>query len=240
MENGIWISLFSGGKDSSWALYQALNKGHDVVRLITVHPEENSYFYHVPGTHIAQYAAESIGIPLYEIDSTISASTATDSTTRGDAEIHELAEGIKSLQSELDATITGIIAGAVESEYQHSRVATMSDDLGMNVFTPLWKRDPETLLRNMMNNNFEIKIIEVGAKGFDESWLGRTIDEEAIDELLELHEKYGVHILGEGGEYETLVLNGPHMDQKIQLSYSKIWNDTWGYLDISEASFTTG
>jgi len=63
MNDGQWVSLFSGGKDSSWALYRALEEGLDVGRLVTVHPEGDSYMYHVPATRLADLAAESIGIP---------------------------------------------------------------------------------------------------------------------------------------------------------------------------------
>src|SRR6056297_724865 len=68
MTDGAWVSLFSGGKDSSWALYRALERGYSVERLLTVHPEGDSYMYHVPETRLAGLAAESIGIPLVEVE----------------------------------------------------------------------------------------------------------------------------------------------------------------------------
>ncbi|WP_449272198.1 Dph6-related ATP pyrophosphatase, partial [Halorubrum halodurans] len=43
-----WVSLFSGGKDSSWALHRALEEELDVSRLLTVHPAGDSYMYHTP------------------------------------------------------------------------------------------------------------------------------------------------------------------------------------------------
>jgi len=49
-----WVSLFSGGKDSSWALYRALEEGLDVSRLLTVHPAGDSYMYHTPATELAR------------------------------------------------------------------------------------------------------------------------------------------------------------------------------------------
>jgi len=66
--DGAWVSLFSGGKDSSWALYQALERELPVERLVTVHPAGDSYMYHVPATRLASLAAESIGIPLVEVE----------------------------------------------------------------------------------------------------------------------------------------------------------------------------
>ena len=65
--DGAWVSLFSGGKDSSWALYRALEEGLPVDRLLTVHPEGDSYMYHVPATDLASLAAESVGIELVDV-----------------------------------------------------------------------------------------------------------------------------------------------------------------------------
>ena len=62
-----WVSLFSGGKDSSWALYRALEAGKPVERLVTVHPTGESFMYHVPATELASLAAESIGLPLVDV-----------------------------------------------------------------------------------------------------------------------------------------------------------------------------
>ena len=59
-----WVGLFSGGKDSSWAVYRAQQEGLNVERLLTVHPSEDSYMYHVPETKLARLAAESMEIPL--------------------------------------------------------------------------------------------------------------------------------------------------------------------------------
>ncbi len=87
----------------------------------------------------------------------------------------------------------------------------------------------------MLDAGFEIRIIRVAAYGLDESWLGRTLDADALDELEELNEEYGVHLLGEGGEFETLVTDGPHMDRRIELEYSTEWDGTRGTLVVEDA-----
>jgi len=65
--------------------------------------------------------------------------------------------------------------------------------------------------------------VQVAAYGLDESWLGRRYDADALAELVDLREECGVHPLGEGGEFETYVVDGPHMDRRIDMEY-----DTWG------------
>ena len=227
-----WVSLFSGGKDSSWALYQALEEGLNVDRLLTVHPSEDSYMYHVPETQLASVAAESIGIELVEVDpGDLNAGNATDSAAQGDAELEPLEEALSDLADDID--LAGVTAGAIESEFQTSRIEEMCDRLGIDLFAPLWQRDPEALAAEMLDAGFEITILQVAAYGLDRSWLGRTLDADAIDELRALSDEYGVHLLGEGGEFETFVTNGPHMDQRIELEYDIEWNGDSGRVRIT-------
>jgi len=230
------VSLFSGGKDSSWALYRALERGLPVERLVTVHPEGDSYMYHVPATRLASLAAESIGIPLVEVEpDDFAAGETVDSGAQGDAELEPLEAALDDLADDLPGGLAGVTAGAVESEYQTSRIEAMAERLDAEVFAPLWQRDPRELADAMLDSGFEIRIIRVAAGGLDESWLGRTLDADALDELEILNEKYGVHILGEGGEFETLVTDGPHMERAIELEYETEWDGTRGTLQIEGA-----
>ena len=230
-----WVALFSGGKDSSYALWLALERGLSVDRLVTVHPPENSHLYHVPATSLTALAGESIGIPVvdvrpeaFDVDETM------DSSARGDAEIEPLEATLASLADEADG-LAGIVVGAVESRYQHDRIASLAERLECDVFAPLWRRDPLSLLESMVADGFEILIVDVAAAGLDDSWLGRTIDEEAIDTLETLRAEYGVHPIGEGGEYESLVVDGPHMDRTLAIEYETVWDGTRGSIDVTDA-----
>lgn len=231
-----WVSLFSGGKDSSWALYRGQEEGLDVSRLLTVHPEGDSYMYHTPATHLATLAAESLDIPLVEVSpGDLGAESAADSGAQGDAEIEPLEAALRELQTDADVDLAGVTAGAVESEFQTSRIQALCDRLEIDLFAPLWQRDPESLATEMLDAGFEIRIVQVAAAGLDESWLGRTIDEAALAELQALHERYGVHILGEGGEFETFVVDGPHMDSRIGLDFDTEWEGTRGHIVVEDA-----
>ena len=233
-DDGRWIALFSGGKDSSFALYRALEQGLDVGRLVTVHPEGDSYMYHVPATRLASLAAESIDIPLVEVEAgNLGAEDATDSSAQGDAEVEPLEAALQTLDEEIG--VAGLVAGAVESEYQTTRIEGLCERLDAELFAPLWREDPETLAEEMLDAGFEIRIVQVAAAGLDERWLGRRLDREALADLVELNEEYGVHVLGEGGEFETLVTDGPHMDRPIELTYDTVWEDTRGHVEITDA-----
>jgi ABC transporter with metal-binding/Fe-S-binding domain ATP-binding protein len=231
-----WASLFSGGKDSSWALYRALERDLDVARLVTVHPAEDSYMYHVPATRLARLAAESIGIPLVEVRAgDLASGPADDSGARGDAEIEPLEAALVDLDDELDGDLAGVTAGAVESEYQTSRIEAMCERLGIELFAPLWRADPEALAEAMLAAGFEITVVQVAADGLDETWLGRPLDADALADLRDLVESHGVHLLGEGGEFETLVTDGPHMDRPIELESVTRWDGVRGHLEIEDA-----
>lgn len=234
MTDGRWVSLFSGGKDSSWALYRALEAGLDVARLVTVHPTGDSYMYHTPATHLAELAAESVDIPLVSVEpDDFDAENATESGTQGDSELEPLEAALRDLDDEFG--VAGVIAGAVESEYQTSRIQAMADRLGADTFTPLWQEDPRELADAMLDAGFEILIVQVAAYGLDESWLGRTLDRDAIDDLNDLNDEYGVHILGEGGEFETLVVDAPHMDRRLDVDYETVWEGDRGHIEVTDA-----
>ena len=233
MKEDRWVSLFSGGKDSNWALCQALENGLNVEYLLTVHPPAGSYMYHVPATRVVPLVAESIGIGLIEIEPEFEIPGDVDSGEQGDKEIKCIKNSLIEMEDEIN--LKGIIAGAVESEYQRSRIQKMCDELDIVLYAPLWKSDPLVMINKMVETGFEIMIVSVAADGMEESWLGRYIDNKAIVELKAINEKYGVHILGEGGEYETLVTNGPHMNRGVEIEYDVFWEQNWGEIRVKNA-----
>ena len=228
-----WASLFSGGKDSSYALYRAMESGRDVARLVTVHPPADSFMYHVPATRLASLAAESVGVPLVEVEPDLSTADVTDSGDQGDRELEPLEAALADLADDVD--LAGVTAGAVESEYQTRRIRAMAERLGLDLYAPLWREDPRELAESMLDAGFEIRIVQVAAEGLDETWLGRMLDRAALAELERLGERHGVHLLGEGGEYETLVTGGPHMEGRIGLEYDAVWEGTRGWLTVEDA-----
>jgi ABC transporter with metal-binding/Fe-S-binding domain ATP-binding protein len=213
-------ALFSGGKDSAFAVYIAQQYGWEVVSLLTLQSEKtDSWMFHSINIHCVESLSEAIGIPLIK------------KSTPGEKET-EL-QDLQDLLSHQD--IDGVISGAIASEYQRTRIEKICDRLGMKSFTPLWHKSQELLLRDQVKAGFCIIIVGVFAQGFNESWLGRTINEETINELVRLHEKYKINIAGEGGEFETLVLDGPLFAKKLVIDEAmKEWNRDNGVFKVKK------
>jgi uncharacterized protein (TIGR00290 family) len=79
-------------------------------------------------------------------------------------------------------------------------------------------------------------IVSVFAYGFDESWLGRKLDKNVVQDLLKLDEKYHVNPCGEGGEFESFVLDAPFFKKKIEIMHARkeVQKDNTGVLEIQE------
>jgi len=220
-------ALFSGGKDSTYALYKAIQE-YEIKYLVTIFPErEDSWMFHHPCIELTKLQAEAIGIKHIT------------QTTEGEKE-KEL-EDLKKVLEKIKDEIDGVVSGAVASKYQKSRIDRICKELRLKSVTPLWNKNSEELLKEEVSSGFEIIIAGVFAEGFDESWLGRKIDEKCIEDLKELNKKYGINLSGEGGEYESLVLFCPIFKKRIEILDSKnVWDDktSSGYLVVKEAKLT--
>jgi len=143
-------------------------------------------------------------------------------------------EDLKRLLAQLD--IDAVVSGGISSQYQKKRIDKVCQDLGLKHIAPLWQEEPLKLLREIISLKMETIIVGVYAHGFNPTWLGRKIDEDTVDDLKELNKKYGVSLVGEGGEYETLVLDAPFFKKKIELvETEKTWENESGYLLVKKA-----
>ncbi|WP_293032026.1 diphthine--ammonia ligase [Natronococcus sp.] len=240
--DGSWVALFSGGKDSSWALYRALEGGRDVRRLVVVRPPEGSHAYHAPATSVARLATRSIGIPAIEtglpatdIEPPDLRATKRSSATDGVEDLDPLEVALERLDDEFDDGLAGVVAGVVESEFQADRLRSLCDGLGCDFLAPLWRAEPRELAAEMIDGGLEIVIVEVSAPGFDADWLGRRLDRAALADLEALRREHGTHLLGENGEFETVATDGPHMARPIALEFQREWYGEWGRLRITDA-----
>jgi uncharacterized protein (TIGR00290 family) len=100
----------------------------------------------------------------------------------------------------------------------------------------LWKKDSTELISEMLHLNFDIRFVRVSALGLGEEWLGRKLDRKALTELTLLSRKYGFHLAGEGGEYETFVCDSPLFKKRIRITRTtKSWSQDSGTFYIKEA-----
>lgn len=240
--DGGWVALFSGGKDSSWALYRALEGGRDVRRLVVVRPPEGAHAYHAPATSVARLAAESLGIPAVDaglpatdIEPPDLRATGRSSGTDGVENLEPLEVALERLDDEFEGGLAGVVAGVVGSEFQAERLRSLCAGLDCDFLAPLWRAEPRDLATAMIDGGLEIVIVEVSAPGFDADWLGRRLDRDALADLEVLRREHGTHHLGEDGEFETIVIDGPHMTRSIALEFEREWNGEWGRLRITDA-----
>ena len=118
--------------------------------------------------------------------------------------------------------IDTIVSGALASNYQKSRIENICKKLNLECLSPLWHKDEVKYLQELIDNNFKVIITGVFAYPLDKSWLGREIDKKFVKEVTELHKKYKLHPAGEGGEFETFVLNCPLFKKSLKVARSKI------------------
>ncbi len=213
--------LFSGGKDSTYAAYAAMQRGWEITSLLTIRPADpESMMFHVPNLSVTALQAEAMDLPLLE-----------ETAEPGEAgELEALRRAFRRAHAD------GVVVGAIASDYQHSRVNRIAAELGLRVFAPLWRQDPALLIRDYLAAGLRIVFSSVSADGFDASWLGRPWDADTITDLLRLRATRGVHPCGEGGEFETLVLDAPFFHKSIEvLEATPIWKGTAGVWRVDRA-----
>lgn len=216
--------LFSGGKDSTMALYKAIEKSEEVICLLAIKSSnEESYMFHVPNIDITNLLSKALDIPLIS----------QDTTGEKEKELEDLKTAFKKLKN---MGIEGIYTGALYSNYQKTRIEKLGKELNLEIISPFWHVDELEYMKFIVNEGFNFIICGVFAEGLDKSWLGRTIDLKAIDELKKINEKFHLNIAFEGGEAETLVLDGPIFKKKIEIiKAEKTWNYDNGLYIVKEA-----
>ena len=215
--------LFSGGKDSCFALAESVKQNEVVCLLSILSENQDSYMFHTPNIELTSYQSKALDIPFLT------------KVTKGkkEEELEDLKILIKSAKSKYN--IEGVVTGAVGSVYQSTRVQKICDDLGLWCFNPLWQKDQLKILNYLVKNKFEVLITGVFGYPLDESWLGKRIDSKIIAKLDKLHQKYGLNPAGEGGELETTVLDSPLFKRKLIVKdYEKVYSNYSGVFRIKE------
>ncbi len=202
--------LFSGGKDSTLALHKAAEK-EEVTCLITLESKNpESYMFHTPNINLTTLQAKALNLPLVV------------KLTEGkkEEELEDLEVAISEAAKRFG--VEGIVTGAVASVYQAERVQRICQRLDLWCFNPLWKKNQQVLLEELLEKHFRVVISGIFAYPLDEKWLGKEIDPEVIRKLVELQRDYGISPSGEGGEIETSVLDAPMFKQKIEIVNSMV------------------
>ncbi|QMU54563.1 MAG: diphthine--ammonia ligase [Nitrosopumilus sp.] len=219
-------SLFSGGKDSTFAIYEVQNQGHDVVCLLSVFPNsDESHLLHHPNMQWTALQSESMKIPQL-------------STFSGFDDVDVELSALKMLlqKAKKQFGIEGVVHGGIQSNFQKDMFETLCSELNLILFAPLWGTDSRQYMNNLLDSNFDFIMTTVSSGGLDGSWLGKLISGSDLDVLHKLSKKFGFNLNFEGGEAETFVINCPLFTKPIKIIQSKKnWDGYRGRFEIVDA-----
>ena len=219
-------ALFSGGKDSTYAIYLAKKLHHSVEVLLTLYPHSSeSHLLHHPNITFTSLQSESMKIPqlVEEI-----------SSTDAETEFKKLEKLI--LLAKENYSIEGLVHGGILSKYQKDNFSLICERNNLEIISPLWNKNPESYMKELLEENFEYIISSVSSDGLDNSWLGKIIDKSGLEHLKNLQSKFGFNLNFEGGEAETFVINCPLFEKPLFIQDSSTeWDGYRGRFEILEA-----
>jgi ABC transporter with metal-binding/Fe-S-binding domain ATP-binding protein len=218
--------LFSGGKDSTYAIHLAKKQGHDIVCLLSVFPKsEESHLLHHPNLKWTKLQSESMNIPQLTIHSN------ADETSDELIVIEKLLQNAKD-----NFQIDGLVHGGIKSKFQKEKFETLCLKLNLVCIAPLWEMDPKKYMNELIDSNFDFMMITVSSDGLDDQWLGKLILKSDIAILNNLSDKFGFNLNFEGGEAETFVIDCPLFSNPIKVNeFTKNWDGYRGRFEIVDA-----
>ncbi|HEU5119951.1 MAG TPA: diphthine--ammonia ligase [Candidatus Nitrosocosmicus sp.] len=217
--------LFSGGKDSTFAISELIRQGHKLTCIIAMQPvSDDSMLFHYPSTKLIKKISKVLDVPLIEVQC---------SSPDKESESNQLQRAIYNDSSSYP--IEGISHGCISSKFQLRIINDICRESNLSMLSPVWQIETDFYFNQLFDQKFEIMITRVAASGLEKSWLGKTIDRLNYLKLRELSEKYGFNLTFEGGEAETLVLDCPMYKKKVVVKDSTItWDGVRGIFEISE------
>lgn len=215
--------LWTGGKDSALAMYEATQTGYDIRCLVTFAPPEGDFLAHP--LSVIKLQAKAIGLPHYVLP--ISAPFESG---------YEVALGRLKNEMGIECVVTGDIAHV---DGQPNWIRERCRPVGLDVHTPLWGRARHALLRQLLDSGFMVRFSCVDTRRLDAHWVGRELDDAAIEELQGVRERNGLDLCGEQGEYHTLVVDGPMFSRRLDIrAFSACCSGRLAYLAIDDMSLT--
>ena len=210
------VALVSGGKDSVYCAMRARAHGHEVAALANLFPpaalggaDADSHMYQTVGHECVGLYARCMNLPLFRKEIR-GGSKNLDLVYRREAgdEVEDLRLLLREVVRQLPG-VRGVCSGAIRSDYQRTRVEAVCADLGLVSYAFLWRRPQDRLLGEMVAQGLEAVLVKVAGLGLEPGkHLGRTLG-AMRPHLLRLHERFGCHVCGEGGEFESLTLDCP-------------------------------
>jgi diphthine-ammonia ligase len=248
-----FVGLVSGGKDSFYAIMESIRNGHELVACAHLSPrteeegdegELESYMYQTAASEcIPTLVEECLGVPLFVrrcVGRSKNTSLVYDPLERLETvqdEVEDLYELLMEVKKKYP-DVTGISSGAILSTYQRTRIESVCSRLQLTPLGYLWRISSQReLLEAMLEDGIEAVLVIVAyppglipRKHLNKT-LGDLYDGGIFDKL---KERFDFHVCGEGGEYETLVLDCPMFRKRLELIEVEIIenNDDVGQLLI--------
>jgi len=213
------ITAWSGGKDSCFAYYKAAKSGLDVLSLVTFMQSETTSNFHGIRADLLDAQANSICVPL---DKRV--------TTPATYE-KQFKETLLNFKTK---GVTGIVTGDIYEVAQHEEhwLERVCREVGYTPIRPLWQGNTTEIFKDFINAGFKATVVRTKLSVLGKEWLGRQLDTKFLADVLKVK---GVDPCGEGGEYHTVVTDGPIFKQAIQLvETEKTSRGEFGRLEIKK------
>ncbi len=213
------VASWSGGKDSCFAYYKALNEGLEVVSLLTFMESKSRSNFHAITSEMLDAQVQSIGVPLVKRVT----SPALYEPQFKEALLQFKVQGVEGL-------VTGdIYEVAMHEERWLERVCR---EVGLVPIRPLWQGNTTRIFKDFISAGFKATVVRTKLSVLGEDWLGRELNEQFLADIQKLK---GVDPCGEGGEYHTVVTDGPVFKNQIEVVKTKKSSiGGFGRLEISQ------
>jgi diphthine-ammonia ligase len=200
------VASWSGGKDSCFACYKAIQEGHEVSNLLIMMSDPSVSNFHMIRSEMLDAQSEAIGIPILKW------------TTMPDTYEEDFKKALLKMKAE---GVEGIVTGDVFDVALHEAgwLDRICKEVGLTPVRPLWHRDTKQILNEFINEGFKATLVRVKLDLLGIDWLGREINRKFFDDLLKLGT---VDPCGEHGEFHTFVTDGPlFKKQRIEILESE-------------------
>ncbi len=197
--------LYSGGKDSNYAVQKAQENDWNIKYLLSVKPTRTDcYLFHYATVENTEKQAEILGLDHHMLECDV-------------ADPEKEAELVKEFVEEhpVDAVVLG---GTGLQETQLRSVQRALRPLNIETFAAHAGYEHDVLIEEMIEEGYEFMITQIASEGLDEDWLGTVLNEDNFKELKKRAVNYGFHIGGEGGYFDTFVLDSPLFDHEIRVN----------------------
>jgi len=216
---------WTGGKDSSLALFLAKEIGYEILGLVTFIPESSSFRAHP--LHVIKKQAESLNLPWRKL-------------TVKDPYKQSYEKALIKLKDEF--AIDYIITGDIDLIDNHpdNYMKERCEVVGLKIFNPLWQKSRNDIWALLLSNNFKVVITFAKKESLAIDWIGKVITTEKLKELVELSDTNGIDLTGENGEFHTIVIDSPNFDSELKFdSTSVVSDEKYNYVKVNEVILKT-